>query len=106
MPQHRHHRSRADHRKHRHAPVAQSHELAHAGAGSGAPARYRARTARICSLRLDDHTLEVEVARDVNINMLFTALSAQGIEVGSLRNKTNRLEELFIRLVGNKEDAA
>ncbi|MFZ5593010.1 MAG: ATP-binding cassette domain-containing protein [Pseudomonadota bacterium] len=56
--------------------------------------------------RVDDHILEVEVSRDVNINMLFTALSARGIEVGSLRNKTNRLEELFIRLVGNKEDAA
>lgn len=56
--------------------------------------------------RVDDHTLEVEVPRDANINALFSALSAQGIEVGSLRNKTNRLEELFIRLVGNKEDAA
>lgn len=56
--------------------------------------------------RIDDHTLEVEVPRDANINTLFAALSARGIEVGSLRNKTNRLEELFIRLVGNKEDAA
>ncbi len=54
----------------------------------------------------DDHTLEVEVSRDANINTLFAALSAQGIEVGSLRNKTNRLEELFIRLVGGKEEAA
>ena len=56
--------------------------------------------------RIDDLTLEVEVPRDVNINALFAALSAQGIEVNSLRNKTNRLEELFIRLVGNKEEAA
>lgn len=52
--------------------------------------------------RVDDHTLEVEVSRDVNINVLFAVLSARGIEVGSLRNKTNRLEELFIRLVGNQ----
>ena len=56
--------------------------------------------------RIDDLTLEVEVPRDAHINTLFAALSAQGIEVGSLRNKTNRLEELFIGLVGNKEDAA
>ncbi|MEQ6340762.1 MAG: ABC transporter ATP-binding protein [Gammaproteobacteria bacterium] len=56
--------------------------------------------------RVDDLTLEVEVSRDANINTLFAALSAQGIEVGSLRNKTNRLEELFIGLVGSKEDAA
>ena len=55
---------------------------------------------------IDDHTLEVEVARDASINALFAALSAQNITVGSLRNKTNRLEELFIRLVGNKENAA
>lgn len=55
---------------------------------------------------IDDHTLEVEVARDASINALFAALSAQNITVGSLRNKTNRLEELFIRLVGNKENVA
>lgn len=54
---------------------------------------------------IDDHTLEVEVTRDASINGLFAALSAQDIAVGSLRNKTNRLEELFIRLVGSKEDA-
>ena len=56
--------------------------------------------------RLDDHTLEVEVTRDTDINTLFATLSAQGIVVSSLRNKTNRLEELFVRLVGNKENAA
>jgi len=56
--------------------------------------------------RIDDHTLEVEVTRDANINTLFAALSAQGMVVSSLRNKTNRLEELFVRLVGNKENAA
>jgi ABC-2 type transport system ATP-binding protein len=55
---------------------------------------------------VDDHTLEVEITRDACINNLFAALSAQNINVVSLRNKTNRLEELFIRLVGNKENAA
>ncbi|TPW17654.1 MAG: ABC transporter ATP-binding protein, partial [Halothiobacillaceae bacterium] len=56
--------------------------------------------------RIDDLTLEVEVPRDTYINGLFVALSAQGIEVRSLRNKSNRLEELFIRLVNNKETVA
>jgi len=55
---------------------------------------------------VDDHTLEVEVTRNTSINGLFAALTTLNILVGSLRNKTNRLEELFIRLVGNKEDAA
>ena len=52
---------------------------------------------------VDAHTLEVEVPRQANITALFAALTAQNIAVNNLRNKTNRLEELFIRLVGNKE---
>jgi ABC-2 type transport system ATP-binding protein len=47
----------------------------------------------------DDHTLEVEVSKGQNLNEIFARLSAQGIEVNSMRNKVNRLEELFIRLV-------
>jgi ABC-2 type transport system ATP-binding protein len=47
----------------------------------------------------DAQTLEVEVTKDQSLNDIFAALSAQGIEVGSMRNKVNRLEELFIRLV-------
>lgn len=50
-------------------------------------------------LRVDDHTLEVEVSKDRNLNDVFTRLSADGIEVLSMRNKVNRLEELFMRLV-------
>lgn len=52
--------------------------------------------------RVDDHTLEVEVPRGANITALFSELALQDIAVSSLRNKTNRLEELFIRMVGNK----
>ena len=48
---------------------------------------------------LDDHTLEVQVDKVVGITGLFTQLAAQQIEVVSLRNKTNRLEELFVSLV-------
>ena len=49
--------------------------------------------------RLDDTTLEVDVSKNCSINDLFIALSAQGIEVLSMRNKTNRLEQLFMNLV-------
>ncbi|MFP5507218.1 MAG: ABC transporter ATP-binding protein [Gammaproteobacteria bacterium] len=49
--------------------------------------------------RLDDTTLEVDVSKDCSVNDLFIALSAQGIEVLSMRNKTNRLEQLFMNLV-------
>lgn len=48
---------------------------------------------------VDDHTLEVQVEKSQGITELFRQLSAVGIEVLSLRNKTNRLEELFVSLV-------
>jgi ABC-2 type transport system ATP-binding protein len=49
--------------------------------------------------RRDDHTLEAEMARSHDLNSLFATLSTHGIMVTSMRNKTNRLEELFVRLV-------
>ncbi|MET3458410.1 MULTISPECIES: ABC transporter ATP-binding protein [Pseudomonas] len=48
---------------------------------------------------VDSHTLEVQVDKAVGITGLFTQLALQNIEVLSLRNKTNRLEELFVSLV-------
>ncbi len=55
----------------------------------------------------DDHTLEIEMSKSQSLNDIFAQLSAQGIEVNSMRNKVNRLEELFIRLVdGGARDAA
>lgn len=48
---------------------------------------------------LDETTLEVEIHRGRSINDLFQMLSQQHIYVSSMRNKTNRLEELFMRLV-------
>jgi ABC-2 type transport system ATP-binding protein len=48
---------------------------------------------------LDSHTLEVQVDKSMGITALFTQLAQQNIEVLSLRNKTNRLEELFVSLV-------
>jgi ABC-2 type transport system ATP-binding protein len=51
--------------------------------------------------RVDDHTLEAEMPRTQAMNALFDAFSTHGIVVTSMRNKTNRLEELFVRLVEN-----
>ena len=48
---------------------------------------------------LDDHTLEVEVKKDQGLNGVFAQLNEQGIRVLSMRNKANRLEELFVTLV-------
>jgi ABC-2 type transport system ATP-binding protein len=57
--------------------------------------------------RRDEHMLEAEMARSHDLNSLFAQLSANGIMVTSMRNKTNRLEELFVRLVeGGREKAA
>ncbi|MEN8175552.1 MAG: ABC transporter ATP-binding protein [Pseudomonadota bacterium] len=46
--------------------------------------------------KLDERTLEVCVHRDLHLNRLFDLLSDQGIEVTSLRNKQNRLEQFFL----------
>jgi ABC-2 type transport system ATP-binding protein len=51
----------------------------------------------------DETTLEVEVNKDQNLNEIFGALSAVGGEVVSMRNKANRLEELFMRLVEGRD---
>jgi ABC-2 type transport system ATP-binding protein len=48
---------------------------------------------------VDDRTLEIEVSKEQNLNEIFARLSALGIEVVSMRNKVNRLEEIFMRLV-------
>lgn len=48
---------------------------------------------------ISPHTLEVQVDKAVGITALFCQLALQNIEVQSLRNKTNRLEELFVSLV-------
>jgi len=53
-------------------------------------------------LRLVDPTcVEVELEKEQNINNLFDFFSANNIGVRSMRSKSNRLEELFIRLLGN-----
>ncbi|HET6804802.1 MAG TPA: ABC transporter ATP-binding protein [Frateuria sp.] len=51
--------------------------------------------------RVDEFTLEAEMAREHDLNSLFAMLSDRGVIVKSMRNKANRLEELFVRLVEN-----
>lgn len=53
----------------------------------------------------NDCEIEVEKGPERDINDLFKQLDAQNIKVVSLRNKANRLEELFMRLVENKHSA-
>ena len=53
--------------------------------------------------RIDDACLEVEVEKGKTLNDLFNQLQNQGLQIVSMRNKSNRLEELFVTLVqGNK----
>ena len=49
--------------------------------------------------QIDDHTIEVDVEKSQGLNKVFDQLSAQQIKVLSMRNKANRLEELFVDLV-------
>lgn len=56
------------------------------------------------TLLREDCELEVDKGPDVDLNDLFSQLDAREIRVVSLRNKANRLEELFMRLVENKQD--
>ncbi|WP_105170438.1 ABC transporter ATP-binding protein [Pseudoalteromonas sp. T1lg24] len=48
---------------------------------------------------IDDHTIEVDVEKSQGLNGVFDALSASGNTVLSMRNKANRLEELFVAIV-------
>ncbi|SQD80106.1 ABC transporter ATP-binding protein [Moritella yayanosii] len=48
---------------------------------------------------LDDHTLEVDVAKSRGLNSLFAQLATMNIQVQGIRNKENRLEALFMDIV-------
>lgn len=52
---------------------------------------------------LDQTTLEVELRKTQSLNALFEQLSRQNIVISSMRNKTNRLEELFVRLIAQNK---
>jgi ABC-2 type transport system ATP-binding protein len=54
----------------------------------------------------DAWTLEVDLAADDDITTLFTRLAGEGVQVAGLRNKQNRLESLFLELVGKGKGRA
>ena len=56
-------------------------------------------------LALDNHTLDVEMPRAMDLNHVFASLDSAGIRVRSMRTKSNRLEELFVRLTGDEAAA-
>jgi len=55
---------------------------------------------------VDDTTIEVELSRGDSLNSIFELLSKHGVEVVSMKNKVNRLEELFLTLVETSEQAS
>ena len=56
--------------------------------------------------KIDSHTLEIDIKKGQSLNQVFGQLTEQGIEVLSMRNKSNRLEELFVRLVNKGTNAS
>ncbi|MDR1076218.1 MAG: ABC transporter ATP-binding protein [Xanthomonadaceae bacterium] len=54
----------------------------------------------------DANTLDLDMPRSMNLNRVFAALDRSGIRVRSMRTKSNRLEELFVRMTGEREREA
>ena len=54
----------------------------------------------------DDHTIDLDMPRAMDLNRVFAALGDAGIRVRSMRTKSNRLEELFVRLTGDDDRAS
>ncbi|GAB1406583.1 ABC transporter ATP-binding protein [Thermomonas brevis] len=54
----------------------------------------------------DDHTLDMDMPRAMDLNRVFAAFAAAGIRVRSMRTKSNRLEELFVRLTSKQGESA
>ncbi len=48
---------------------------------------------------IDEHSFEIEVEKGQSLNQVFLQLTALGLEVISMRNKANRLEEMFVAMV-------
>ncbi len=56
--------------------------------------------------QVDEHTLEVDVPKQLTLNQVILQLHQQNLQIDSMRNKVNRLEELFVSMVDKKEQAA
>ena len=55
---------------------------------------------------IDSHSIEVEIEKGESLNELFAELSTQGVVITSMRNKSNRLEELFVSLLARNGEHA
>lgn len=56
-----------------------------------------------CNVALiDEHTFELGIDNSLSLNEIFSLLTKNGIIIQSMRNKTNRLEELFLDLIKNE----
>ncbi len=53
------------------------------------------------ALKVDPNTFELRVDNERSLNEVFTRLNQHGIEIHSMRNKTNRLEELFMDIINH-----
>lgn len=49
--------------------------------------------------KIDNHSFEVEVAKGQSLNQVFALLSEQQVSIISMRNKANRLEEMFVSMI-------
>ncbi len=55
---------------------------------------------------IDEHTLEVDIPRHLTMNEVILQLHQQELQIDSMRNKVNRLEELFVSLIDKQDNAA
>ena len=53
----------------------------------------------LVGVKVDQHTFELRIDNQLTLNTIFDILNKQGIHIQSMRNKTNRLEELFMDLI-------
>ncbi len=57
------------------------------------------------SVKLNNGSLEIEIEKTQGLNSVFSQLTEQGIQVLSMRNKANRLEELFVGIVREQQQS-
>ena len=55
-------------------------------------------------IAIDDHTLDLDMPRAMDLNRVFDAFDVAGIRVRSMRTKSNRLEELFVRMISAPQE--
>ena len=54
--------------------------------------------------KIDDSTFSVQANKGTNLNSIFDFFDQEKIEILSMRNETNRLEELFLKLTNNDSE--